>query len=90
MIDLAPRAVLASVRDTVRHVLSGRRRSTKYLSERIVVKATARHKPKRRAGTVEVVVTIGRPNYAERKFIRDAKRSGEGFPVKRVQFKEWK
>ena len=74
----------------VAHVLSGRRKATKYVSPSAVVKATARHKPNRRSRSVEMIVTIGQPNYVEREFIRAAKKAGERFPVKRVQVKEWK
>jgi hypothetical protein len=33
----------------------------------------------------EIVVTIGKPNYAERKFIELAKKAGEPFPIKKIQ-----
>lgn len=78
------------VEDVVGAVLSGRRKATKYLSPSVVIKATARHKPNKRARNVEMILTIGKPNYVEREFIRDCKRAGERLPVKRVQVKEWK
>lgn len=78
------------VADVVCHILLGRRKATKYVSPSMVVKATARYKPRRGARSCEIVVTVGTPNYAERDFIRDAKKAGERFPLRRVQVKEWK
>jgi len=34
-----------------------------------------------------MVLTIGRPNYAEREFIKLCKKAGEPFPVKKMQLK---
>jgi hypothetical protein len=62
----------------------GIRRATRYLSSRLTVKATRRHKFDGRASRREVVVTIGAPNYAENIFIKRCKQAGEPFPVKRV------
>lgn len=36
-------------------------------------------------GNMEIRLTIGKPNYAEREFIKDCKKAGEPFPVERVQ-----
>lgn len=36
----------------------------------------------------DVRVTIGAPNYAERKFIKACKRAGEPFPIKKLQLKD--
>lgn len=80
----------AAVRETVGHVLSGQRKATKYLDPRVVVKATGWRKPTRRDRTATVIVTVGVPNYAERHFIKQAKKAGEPFPIKRVQLKDWK
>ncbi|MDD5354935.1 MAG: hypothetical protein PHY56_00100 [Candidatus Omnitrophica bacterium] len=38
-------------------------------------------------GPLELHVTVGRPNYAERKFIKDCIKAGESFPVKKIQLK---
>ena len=73
----------------VKAVLEGSRKATRYVSPMTVVKATARHRPRMRSRTVEIVVTIGRPNYAERAFIRQAKKAGEPFPVRKIQVKPW-
>lgn len=63
------------------------RTATRYLSTRYSVKATRRH---RRPGSrTEIVVSIGRPNYAERRFIKACLKSGEPFPVRKTQLKFW-
>jgi len=61
------------------------RKGTKYLSSELTVKATRRHKLDKRDKNQEFVVTVGRPNYAEREFIKKCKKAGEPFPVKKVQ-----
>jgi diaminopimelate epimerase len=63
------------------------RSAVKYVSEKEVVKATRRGKPSKRACQTQVLLTIGRPNYAERKFIKLCQKAGEPFPVKKVQLK---
>lgn len=64
--------------------------ATKYLNDRMVVRATHRRvrgKVPNRAGSYDIVLTIGRPNYVERKFIADCKKAGVTFPVRKVQLK---
>lgn len=58
--------------------------AVKYMSDRGVVKATQRiykynGKPDR--NKTEILLTIGKPNYSERKFIKLLKKAGEKFPV---------
>ncbi len=65
----------------------GARKATKYFSPTLVAKATRRHKGTKRDRTTEILVTIGRPNYAERKFIKTALAAGEQFPIKGIQLK---
>ena len=62
-------------------------RATKYISPTEVIKATRRHKRNKRAKRVEMVVTVGDPNYAEREFIKRCRQAGEPFPVKKIQLK---
>ena len=82
-------AVWRSVLDVVGHVLNGSKRATKYISPALTLKATRRHKPRRGERAVEVLLTIGKPNYAERQFIADCKKAGVPFPVRKVQLKAW-
>ena len=65
-------------------------RATKYVSDKAVVRATQRRYLRRspRLGSredAEVSLHIGRPNYAERLFVKKCKRAGEPFPVKKIQ-----
>lgn len=55
--------------------------------EKLVVKATKRQKPRKGENHTEMVLTIGRPNYAEREFIKLCKKAGEPFPIKKMQYK---
>jgi len=64
---------------------TGARSATVYLTERLTVRATRVGKPDRRARQENVRLTIGRPNYAARAFIRLATRAGETFPIRKVQ-----
>lgn len=66
-------------------VLGGYKRAVKYVSDKHTIKATRRGRLDKRGRAIEVLVTIGKPNYAERLFIKDCKKAGEPFPVKKVQ-----
>ena len=71
-------------------VTSDARTATKYLSDKLVVRATRRlygktYRPSK--GQLEILLTEGRPNYRERDFIRRCKTAGEPFPVRKVQLK---
>ncbi len=66
----------------------GARKATKYFSEKQVVRATRRlfsGKIDKRDRRTEIIFTIGIPNYAERQFIKKAKKAGEPFPIKKIQ-----
>lgn len=67
-------------------------RTTKYLSPSLIVRGVRRtwgHKPSTR-GNIQITLTIGKPNYAEREFIKLCKKAKEPFPVKNTQLKFWK
>jgi predicted pyridoxine 5'-phosphate oxidase superfamily flavin-nucleotide-binding protein len=70
----------------VEAVLVGARQATKYISEQKTVKATIHGRHDRRQQII-MLVTIGRPNFCERKFIKLAKKAGEPFPIKKIQIK---
>lgn len=59
-------------------------RAIKYLLPKLRIKATKRQTAKNH---IEIVVTIGRPNYDDRKFIKDCEEAGEPFPIKKIQRK---
>ena len=61
------------------------RKATKYLGERDVVKCTRQRKFDGRTRGETFLLTVGRPNYTEKKFIKAYLMAGEPFPVKRVQ-----
>lgn len=64
------------------------RRATKYLAPDKVVKATRRFKRYNTMST-DVVLTVGRPNYRERRKIALFRKAGVPFPVRRIQFDAW-
>jgi hypothetical protein len=69
------------------------KRATKYLRPDFVISAQRKvwgGKPNFRDKSVEVILKIGKPNFAEREFIKSCKKAGEPFPVKGVQFKFFK
>ncbi len=64
------------------------RLATKYLSDKLTIKASRKlFQGKFNKNTIEVVLTIGKPNFAERQFIKDCKKAGVPFPVKNIQLK---
>ena len=68
---------------------AGAVRAVKYLSPTETVKATRRtyKRAHHGRGPVEILFTLGPPNYEERKFVRACERAGEPFPVRRIQLK---
>ena len=73
--------------DVVTHAMNGSKRAIKYVSPSLTIKATRQHKYRSGERASTVIVTIGRPNYAEREFIKTAKKAGEPFPIKRIQLR---
>jgi hypothetical protein len=61
------------------------KRATKYLRPDLVVKLTRALIARKNARGETLHLTYGKPNFAERRFIRLA--AGEPFPVKKVQLK---
>jgi len=64
-------------------------RATKYVSRTKVIRATRIRFSKKidKRGPISIVFTIGKPNYLERDFIKQCKKAGEPFPVKKIQLK---
>lgn len=67
--------------------LKGCKRATKYVSQELVAKATLKGKRSKREKRVELAVTIGKPNYAERRMIKTLKKAGVKFPVRNILLK---
>lgn len=64
--------------------------AAKFLSEKLVVRATRpRYNGKlpSKGSNLQVSLVIGRPNFAQKLFIKACKKAGEPFPVKKVQLK---
>ena len=77
-----------ALRQVVEAVLeTGAYKATKFLSAKETVKATRRRFRRGGGRITEVLLTVGRPNYAERQFIKKAQAAGEPFPIKKVQLK---
>lgn len=64
------------------------RRATYFHSPTLVVKATRRHRRDRRSRHEEFVVTIGRPNWDERRWAAEAKAAKQRFPFGPV-IRDW-
>lgn len=81
--------VKAAVAKVVETLISlNARVATKFLDEKLVVRATRRtFKGKIQRGNAEIFVTIGKPNYLERDFIKKCRKAGEVFPVRKIQLK---
>lgn len=60
------------------------------VSPNLVAKATNKHKPRRNQRHREFIVSMGTPNFAERRFIKQCNKAGEPFPVKKIQLKHYK
>ncbi len=61
-----------------------------YASEKLVVRVSRkliRGKLPAKNQNLEIILTIGRPNYEHREFIKLCKKAGEPFPVKKIQLK---
>ena len=76
-----------AVAGIVDKVLSGSRKATAYLTPDRTVKATMRKSTRFSKRQQEILLTVGKPNYAEREFIRVAKLAGTAFPL--IQIKPW-
>jgi hypothetical protein len=70
-------------------LIGGAYKATKYLSDKLTIKAT-RKRYKGRAyknRAVDIVFTVGKPNYEEREFIKKYKKLGGNFPKKQAILK---
>jgi hypothetical protein len=65
------------------------RRVVKYESPSMVVMLTRQRKHDGRDRSRTYLLTVGAPNYKQRAFVAACKKSGEPFPVGRVQFEAW-
>lgn len=89
MIDNRLSRVVAA---TVRALLStGSHTATSFVSDRLTVRATRvllhGKVPTGRLSRYDIALTIGRPNFSARAFIKKAKQAGEPFRIRKVQLK---
>jgi hypothetical protein len=65
------------------------RRATAYISPTLTMKATAQRKQDKRARYSTVLVTVGTPNFVERRFIKVCQKAGMCFPLNQIQWRAW-
>lgn len=65
------------------------RRATAYISPTLTIKATAQRKQDARDKSATALVTIGKPNFVERRYIRVCQKAGMTFPLRQIQWKHW-
>lgn len=86
------REILSGVVKTIAVTMKGESfKAVKYISPTLVVRAVRKRYNKKiiKDGNIEITLTIGKPNYLEREFISDCRKSGEPFSVKKIQVKEY-
>lgn len=61
-------------------------RTTKFVSDKVIVRATRKtfNGKLSKQGNLELIVSIGKPNYKEREYIKLLKKAKEPFPVKKM------
>ena len=64
-------------------------KATKFISPKEIVRATRTKTTFGKKDNIEITLTIGRPNFLEREFIKDCQKAGEPFPVRNIQIKEY-
>jgi len=62
------------------------KRVTYIVSPKLTVSATRRFKGSKRNTREDIALTIGAPNFKSRQLIQSAKKVGEPFPIKKLQF----
>lgn len=65
--------------------VEGLHQARMFLAPDLVVKGTRRGK--RENGHTEILLSVGKPNYVERQFIKQCKKAGVGFPLKKIQIR---
>ena len=70
-------------------IVTRMRKATKFIGPNLVIKLTRQRVPSKRNRGETFVLTIGKPNFDERKFLKDCKKAGEPVPVKKVQLRDF-
>lgn len=66
------------------------RSATVYVSPTFRVTATRPHRGTKRDRSTTLVVTIGKPNYRQRLFVRLCQKAKVAFPIRKPQLTFWK
>ena len=62
--------------------------ATKYLSDKLTIRASQNvYNGRISNGKSYITLTIGKPNYEAREFVKKCKKIGEPFPIKKIQLK---
>ncbi len=88
--DITPEIIKATGLVVNAVIESEAHKATKYMSEKMVVNATRRMylgKIVKGDRSIDISLKIGVPNYLEKEFIKQCKKAGEPFPVKKIQLK---
>lgn len=77
------------VGETIKTLIATRAiKATKYVTTKLIVRAVrTAYGKKIKTGNIEITLTIGKPNYIEREFIKSCQKSSEPFPIKKIQLK---
>ncbi len=65
------------------------KKATKYIGQELIIRVTKKtfDNNANNKGNMQITMTIGKPNYQEREFIKKCLIVNEPFPVKKVQVK---
>jgi hypothetical protein len=70
---------------------NGAKTATKFISPKLVIRASQRlyrgKLPPSNSRSIDIVLTIGAPNYEAREFIKACKKAKEPFPIKKIQLR---
>lgn len=74
-----------------RYLLADRavKTAVKYLAPDFTVRVTRQRKEDRRQRSSTFLVTVGKPNFLGRKFVKDCLAAEEPFPVRKVQLQRY-
>lgn len=81
---------LKYVQDVVNATITGLYvKAVKYVSPKFIIRATRTKEGGRikKGSNISITLTIGKPNYMEREFIKLCQQAKEPFPVKKIQLK---
>jgi hypothetical protein len=82
-----PRNQIARV---VEACMMGFRKAYVVLAPDVVVTAARHDRPDGRSRSTTIVLTIGKPNFKVREFVKRCKAAGQRFPVRKIQLEAYK